>query len=199
MRFIDIALAATLVAFGLGSLAGALLTAFSLTFREFILILIRLRIVAPVRAATDFGRLAIMLLIFLNNCIPVALSFAYPLIIGKVRWTPPLRTSLRNGLLTAFSLLTAALLGFFNLGATLMIIEEIRGTASVNALLQTSWLHAPLEFLLVLACVAEPLRLTQRRANGDEIVRLLRADLKPLIICLVGLLLSAAIEVFAAA
>jgi hypothetical protein len=199
MKFIDIAFGATLVAFGLGALAGAFVTAFSLTFRDFMLLLINLRIVAPVRAATDLGRLALMLLIFLNNCIPVALSFAYPLIIGKVSWTPPLRASLRNSLLTGFSLLTGSLLGFFNLGATLMLVEKIRGPTLLNALLRTSWVHAPLEFLLVLACVAEPLRLTLRPVNGDEIVRFLRADTKLLFICLIGLLASAAIEVFAAA
>jgi hypothetical protein len=199
MKFIDIAFGTTVVAFGLGALAGGFVTAFSLTFRDFMLLLINLRIVTPVRAATVFGRVALMLLIFLNNCIPVTLSFAYPLIIGKVRWTPPLRATLRNRLLTAFSILTGGLLGFFNLGATLMLVEEMRGPTLLNALLRTSWVHAPLEFLLVLACVAEPLRLTLRPTNGDEIVSLLRADVKLLFICLVGLIASAAIEVFAAA
>jgi hypothetical protein len=102
-------------------------------------------------------------------------------------------------LLTAFSLLTGGLLGFFNLGATLMLVQKIGGPTLLNALLRTSWLHGPIEFLLVLACVAEPLRLTLRPLNGDEIVRFLRADAKLLFICLVGLIASAAIEVFAAA
>jgi hypothetical protein len=199
MKFIDIAFGVTLVAFGLGALAGAFVTASSLTFRDFMLLLINLRIVGPVRVATEFGRLSLMLLIFLNNCVPVTLSFAYPLIIGKVSWTPPLRASLRNSLLTAFSLLTGGLLGFFNLGATLMLVQKIGGPTLLNALLRSSWLHGPLEFLLVLACVAEPLRLTLRPRNGDEIVRFLRADTKLLFICLAGLIASAAIEVFAAA
>jgi len=197
MRFIDLAFGATLVAFGLGALGGAFVTALSLTFREFMLLVINLRLVAPVRAASESGEFALMLLIFLNNCIPVGLSFVYPLILGKVRWTPPMRTATRNRLLTAFSLLTGGLLGFFNLGATLMLIAELKGPTLVNALLQSSWVHAPLEFLLVLACVAEPVRLTLRGEEGADVLKYLRSDAKLLVPCLVGLLASAAIEVFA--
>jgi hypothetical protein len=197
MKFLDVAFGATLAAFSLGSLAGALVTSFSLTFREFMLLLINLRVVAPVRSASEVGKIALMLLIFINNCIPVALSFGYALIIGKVRWTPPMRAVVRKRLLAAFSVLTAGLLGFFNLGSTLTLLFEIRGLPTVNALVRTSWVHAPLEFLFVLLCVAEPMRLSLRRANMDEIVRFLRADTKLLIICLVGLLASAAIEAFA--
>lgn len=100
-------------------------------------------------------------------------------------------------LLTAFSLLTAGLLGFFNLGATLTLVEELKGPSTVNGLLATSWVHAPLEFLFVLACVSEPLRLAIQRVRGDEIVRFLQADDNLFIISLFGLLASAAIEVFA--
>lgn len=42
---------------------------------------------------------------------------------GSMDRTAP-RASPRNGLLTAFSLWTADLLGFFNLGATLMLVED---------------------------------------------------------------------------
>ena len=197
MKFIDIAFGATLVAFGLGSIAGALIIVLSPTFREFLLFLINLRVITPVRAAFSLGTVTVMLLIFFNNCIPVALSFLYPLILGKVRWTPPIRKVIVIRLLAAFSLLAGSLLGFFNLGATLTLVAELRGISTVNGLLATSWIHAPLEFLFVLVCVSEPLRLAVRRVRGDEIVRFLRADASLLFISLVGLLASAAIEVFA--
>ena len=197
MKFIDIAFGATLVAFGLGSLAGALVTALSSAFREALLLLINSRIITPVRAASSIGAIAVMLIIFLNNCIPVALSFLYPWVLGRVRWTPPIPKATMTRLLTAFSLLTGGLVGFFNLGASLTLVAELRGSSMVNGLLATSWLHAPLEFLFVLSCVAEPLRLAVRRVSGDEIVRFLRVDVNLFFICLVGLLASAAIEVFA--
>jgi hypothetical protein len=197
MKFIDIAFGATLVAFGLGSLAGTLVTALSPAFREFLLLLINSRVTTPVRAASSLGTVAVMLLIFLNNCIPATLSFLYPLILGRVRWTPPIRKVTLTRLLTAFSLLTGGLLGFFNLGATLTLVAELRGSSTVNGLLATSWVHAPLEFLFVLSCVAEPLRLALRRVDGEEIVGFLRADAGLFFISLVGLLASAAIEVFA--
>jgi len=197
MKFIDFAFGITVVAFSLGSLAGAFVTAFSLTFRGFMLLLINLRLIAPIRAASESGEVTLMVLIFLNNCVPVALSFVYALIICKVPWTPPMRTAARNRLLTAFSLLTGGLLGFFNLGATLMLVVDVRGPTIVNGLMQTSWVHAPLEFLLVLLCVAEPLRLTRFSKTVDEILKQLRSDAKFLPLCLTGLLVSSAIEVFA--
>jgi hypothetical protein len=79
----------------------------------------------------------------------------------------------------------------------LTLVAELRGPSVVNGLLVTSWVHAPLEFLFVLACVSEPLRLAARRVRGDEIVRFLRVDANLFFISLVGLLASAAIEVFA--
>lgn len=197
MKFIDRAFAATTMAFVIGSFAGALLTASSLVFREGMVFLVNARAIAPVRGASAFGGVVVMLLVFANNCFPVALSFLYPLMIAKVRWTPPIRTSTRNILLTGFSLLTGGLIGFFNLGAILMLVSEIGGPAMLNRLLATSWLHAPFEFLFVLICVAEPLRIVLNRAGGNGTVRPLRGDLEILLISLVGLLASAAIEVFA--
>ncbi len=197
MKFIDRAFGATLLAFAVGSLAGAVLILFSLPFRESMVFLINARALVPVRAASAVGGVAVMLLVFVNNFVPVVLSFLYPLIIAKVRWTPPMRSSTRNGLLTAFSLLTGGLVGFFNLGATLMLVAEIGGLTMVNRLLSASWVHAPLEFSFILLCVAEPLRIVGRRSGGNGIVGSLREDLKLLFICLVGLLASAAIEVFA--
>jgi hypothetical protein len=198
MKLVDIAFGATLVVFVLGSLAGVFVTIVSPTFRWFLLLLITSRIIAPVRATSVFGRVAVMLLIFLNNCIPVVLSFVYPLIIGKVNWTPPMTEVVRRRLLMAFSLLTAGLLGFFNLGATLTLLATLKGASAVTALLATSWLHAPLEFFFVLTCVAEPLRLALQHVHADEIDRLLGTDVRILVICLLGLLASATIEVFAA-
>ena len=88
-------------------------------------------------------------------------------------------------------------MGFFNLGATLTLVAELRGPSMVNGLLASSWVHAPLEFLFVLACVSEPLRLALRRIDAKEIAKFLHADANLFFICLVGLLASAAIEVFA--
>ena len=197
MRFIDIAFVATLVAFCLGALAGAIVTALSLSFRVFMLLLINTRVIAPVRAASESGKIALMLLIFLNNCVPIILSFVYALILCKVHWEPPMRAVVRKRLLTAFSLLTGGLLGFFNLGATLMLVVQMRGPTVVTALVQSSWVHAPLEFLFVLVCVAEPMRLTRRTEGLDEVLKNLHSDAKVLSLILIGLLVSAAIEVFA--
>jgi len=199
MKLIDIAFGATLVAFALGSLAGVLVTLLSPTFQAFLLVLITSRIINPVRATSVFGRVAVMILIFLNNCVPVILSFVYPLIIGKVNWTPPMSKTTEKRLLSAFSFLTAGFLGFFNLGATLTLLATLKGLSAVIALLTASWLHAPLEFFFVLTCVAEPLRLAFQRVNTAEIVRVLRTDIGIVVICLIGLLASAAIEVFAGA
>ena len=78
-----------------------------------------------------------------------------------------------------------------------MLVLEVRGPATLNRLLAASWVHAPLEFLFVLICVAEPLRIVMHRAGGMGIIEILRADLGILLISLVGLLASALIEVFA--
>jgi hypothetical protein len=197
MKFIDRAFGATLLAFFTGSLAGTFLIAFSLEFRELMAFLLNTRAIVPVRAASALGSVTVMLLVLANNCVPVVFSFLYPWIIAKVRWTPPIREPTRHFLLTAFSLLTAGLLGFFNLGATLTLVSEIGGLTLLTRLLLASWVHAPLEFLSVLVCVAEPLRIVERRSGVNGIVGSLRADLKLLFICIIGLLASAAIEVFA--
>jgi hypothetical protein len=197
MRAIDRAFGATVLAFIIGSLAGAILIASSPTFRTGMAFLLGARVIGPVRGASAFGRVALTLLIFANNCAPVALSFLYTFIIARVGWTPPIRDATRNVLLTGFSLLTGGLIGFFNLGATLTLVWEVGGVTVLNRLLAVSWVHAPLEFLFVLTCVAEPLRIALRRIGSDEILTSLRADWGILFISLVGLLASAVIEVFA--
>ncbi|MGA2791030.1 MAG: hypothetical protein ABSF00_09705 [Candidatus Bathyarchaeia archaeon] len=197
MRYVDRAFGGTLAALILGSLAGSLLTALLAPFRSFMAFLLNTRAIIPVRAASAVGDVAVTLLIFANNCVPVVLSFLYPLIIAKVRWTPPLRDQARNQLLTTFSLLTGGLVGFFNLGATLMLASELGGLTLLIRLLETSWLHGPLEFFFVLVCVAEPSRIVGRRSESDGIVGSMRADMILLLISLIGLLVSASIEVFA--
>ncbi|MGP8069266.1 MAG: hypothetical protein ACLP5V_05205 [Candidatus Bathyarchaeia archaeon] len=195
MKFIDRAFGATLLAFALGSLAGAVLIAFFTTFGRFMAFLLTSRAIAPLRAATTLGGTAVTLLVFLNNCVPVLLSFLYPAIIAKVRWEPPIRDATRSRLLAAFSLLAGGLIGFFDLGSTLMLASEIGGWVMVSRLLATSWIHAPLEFLFVLICVAEPLRIARERTAGKGIIGSLRGDLRLLFISLLGLLVSAIIEV----
>jgi hypothetical protein len=175
----------------LGSLAGALLTALLAPFRNFMAFLLNTRAIMPVRTASAVGDAAVMLLIFANNSVPVLLSFLYPAIIGKVRWSPPLRAQTRNRLFLAFSLLTGGLVGFFNLGATLMLASELGGLTLVIRLLETSWLHGPLEFFFVLLCVAEPSRMVGIRSGGDGIVGSLRGDMVLLLISLIGLLVYA--------
>jgi len=197
MKYVDRAFGGTLAAFLLGSLAGALLTDFFAPLRSFMAFLLNTRAIAPVRAVSVLGDVAVMFLVFANNCVPVVLAFMYPLIIAKVRWTPPLRVRTRNWLFLAFSLLTGGLVGFFNLGATLMLASELGGLTLLIRLLETSWLHSPLEFFFVLVCVAEPSRIVGRRSESDGIVGSMRADMILLLISLIGLLVSASIEVFA--
>lgn len=195
MKFVDRAFGATLLAFALGSLVGALMIAFFPTFRTLMIFLLTVRAIGPLRAATSLGEVAVTLLVFLNNCVPVLLSFLYPGIIAKVRWVPPIRNITRNRLFAAFSLLVGGLVGFFDLGATLMLASEIGGMSLVDRLMAMSWIHAPLEFLFVLICVAEPLRIARGGTVGKRIVASLRVDLKLLCISLLGLLVSAIIEV----
>lgn len=197
MKFFDRAFGATTLAFAAGSLAGAVTTSSLLAFREGMAFLLSTRAIVPVRAVSSFGELALVLLVFTNNSVPVLLSFLFPFIVAKVRWNPPLRGSVRNQLLTVFSLLTGGLIGFFNLGATLMLVFRVGGATMLNGLIASSWLHAPLEFLFVLMSVAESVRIVMNRVREDEVVEFLRGDLKVLFMSLVGLLASAVIEVFA--
>ena len=90
------------------------------------------------------------------------------------------------------------LVGFFNLGATLMLALELGGLPLLIRLLEKSWLHGPSEFFFVLLCVAEPARMMGIPSGGDGIVGSLRGGRELLLISLIGLLVSASIEVLRA-
>ena len=57
-------------------------------FREMAVALVQFRMLEPVRAVSAFGDLALSLLIFLNNSIPIALSFPYPFADSEDRLVP---------------------------------------------------------------------------------------------------------------
>jgi len=99
--------------------------------------------------------------------------------------------------MSTYTMLTAFLIGFFGLGAGLAVGWATGGTGRVFSLLQESWVHGPLEFFFVLICVAEPLRLVQGTESDLQVVSRLRDDLQLLLICFLGLVFSAGVEVFA--
>jgi len=196
MKFIDRAFAITVAAFALGSVTGVLAVSTLPALNTFVGTLLTVRLLGPVREASIFGSIALVLLIFGNNSITVFLSFLYPFVLGKVRWTPAPSLGTMNRLLAWFSGLAGFLIGFFDLGATLGWAWKNGGLLWVHRLLATSWLHGPLEFLFVLLAVAEPLRLTKITGGGIAPVDTLKEDWKLLCISLVGLLASAIVEVF---
>jgi len=170
----------------------------SSAFQEFVLATFEARMLAPIRVVVPFGSHVVLLVIFLNNSLPAVLSFMYPLAIVKIRWTPPLTRRRTHFFLSTFTLLTAFLIGFFSLGAALAAGWVHGGRAEVFSLLSGALVHGPLEFSLVLLCVAEPLRIAPRVDDQlAQLVRQLRADSRLLPVSLLGLLLSAGIEVFA--
>ena len=194
MKFIDRALLITLAAFTLGACVGALATLTLLPLDLLIGTLIVVRLLEPAQAASMFGSAVLVLLIFANNAVAVLLSFLYPLILGKVRWTPTPSARTMQRLLAWFSVLAGFLIGFFNIGATLGWVWENGGWVRLDRLLTMSWLHAPIEFIAVLICVAEPLRIMWGPRH-DGIAQSVRSDLVLLMASLIVLLGSAAIEV----
>lgn len=186
-----------LAIFFLGGLVGASAVIFLPFLRELGNQLLQVRMMSPLRAASRFGNIAVFLLIFANNSIPVVLSFIYPFIIRKVKWTPPMSRHREFLYMSAYTVITAFLIGLTALGAPLAIAWTIGGLGAVGNLLSTALIHGPLEFALVLVSVAEPLRIALTSvSSGTDALSNLRSDLKLLRICLPGLLLSAAIEVF---
>lgn len=95
--------------------------------------------------------------------------------------------------IAGYSLLAAYLLGFFDLGAILGSVMVERGVPVVSSLLRHSWLHGPMEFTLILLCVAEPARIAARERAGSEIAYD-RKDAILLFACLLGLFISAILE-----
>lgn len=194
MRFIDWPLAFAMAVFLVGALIGAILVALSSNIREFAIILLQTRMLSPVQTASHLGNVAVFLLIFVNNCVPAVLSFIYPLIIARIRWTPPL-TERRNFLfLSGYTFAAAFMIGFFSLGAPLAIGWVLGGTHMLISLIYTASVHGPLEFVFVLVCVAEPLRVA--RAGKGMTARALLDDWPLLVVSIVGLLGSSVIEVF---
>ena len=156
--------------------------------------LLLVRVLEPVRGAMILGGLVVVILIFANNAIPVLLSFLYPILLARIHWTPPLTRNRRWLLLTGYSLLAAYLVGFFDLGASLGSILFERGGSVVISLLRYSWLHGPIEFTLILLCIAEPARIAARTGNGSGITSFDREGGFLVLVSLIGLLAAAILE-----
>jgi hypothetical protein len=86
----------------------------------------------------------------------------------------------------------------FDLGGVLAIGWEVGGISLLAHLVSTSTVHGPLEFFLVLLCVSEPLRInwTSRGDTAEEAKEKLRDDVWLFLFCLIGLFVSAVIEVY---
>jgi len=125
--------------------------------------------------------------------VPVLLSFLYPILLAKITWTPPLTQRKMHVLLVGYSFLAAFLLGFVDLGATLASILYAQGASRLNSLLSHSWLHAPIEFTLILLSVSEPARIGSRQPTSLLTVFERRGHVL-LLSCLLGLFASAIIE-----
>ncbi len=192
-RLIDRPFAISLSTFGVGALTGFLLAVLVPPFRGVMMGMLRVRVLEPVEGALMIGGLVVVVLIFANNAVPVLLSFVYPILLAKIHWTPPLTRGRSELLLTGYSLLAAYLLGFFDLGGTLGSVLYARGASLVTSVLRHSWLHGPIEFTLILLCVAEPARIAAR-GTGSGIASFDRKDAILLVGCLLGLLVSATLE-----
>lgn len=155
--------------------------------------MIQVRMLSPIQSASRVGSIALVLLVFANNSVPAVLSFLYPLIVAKVNWTPSLTKKQVRILMIGYTYLSAFLTGFFGVGATLGLALVLGGTMAAVAILFTARVHAPLELFFVLVCIAEPLRLAEVQVG--EVTGILRRHVALLLISLIGLLLSAGIEV----
>lgn len=196
MKIADRAFALTLAAFSLGALVGAVVVASSELIQGLMIALVHFRLVGPVKSASTLGSTVLVLLIFANNSIPVLLSFVYPVIVGKVTWTPPFSREGKVRLMFSLSVFCGFLIGFFNLGAVLSVAWSLGGVGLVDSLLSASWVHGPVEFFLVLVGVSEPLRLVSEKGASLNLAEGVKRDLKLLVVCLIGLLISAVLEVF---
>ena len=194
VRFIDRPFAISLSTFGAGALTGFLLAVLVPAFRVAMVRMLQVRVLEPVEGALMIGGFAVVVLIFANNAVPVLLSFLYPILLARIPWTPPLPRSRRGLLLTGYSVLAAYLVGFFDLGASLGSILFERGESVVTSLLRHSWLHGPIEFTLILLCIAEPARIAARGGTGSGIASFNRKDAVLLLSCLIGLLAAAILE-----
>ena len=198
MRLLDRAFAVATCLFILGSLTGFIVVLLAPSVQTLMVSIFQVRMLTPLRTVSRFGNTATLGLIFLNNSLPPLLSFLYPMIIMKVGWTPPLTKERRNVFMCSFTTLCALLIGMFDLGGVLAVAWEMGGINFLIHLLLTSAVHGPLEFLFVLLCVSEPLRITwtSRGDTVEEVREKLRNDVWLLLICLIGLFISAIVEVF---
>lgn len=192
MRFVDRSYGVTVAFFLFGATMGTLAVLLLPAFYEIMSRIVDVRVLAPIQAASALGRPALLTLVFVNNSIPAVLSFVYPLIVVKVPWTPPLTQERRRLFIGGFTQMVGFLIGFFGFGG-LLAYGWLRGGASlVVRLLSGSWLHGPMEFALILLCVSEPLRV----AAEMDLLRRIRNDRILLLACVLGLFISAAIEVY---
>jgi hypothetical protein len=194
MEFVDRALAVTVTIFLLGILIGDSIVVLFPASQEPLRTIIQFRMLSPIQTAAEMGSIALFFLVFLNNSIPAVLSFLYPLAVARITWTPPLTENRRKTFMVTYTYLSALLTGFFAFGVPLGLTWIHEGTKEAISLLSTARVHGPLELFFVLACISEPLRLTQ--AVREETVGKLRDHLLLLWISLAGLSLSAGIEVF---
>lgn len=193
MQFVDRSFAISAVMFGVGAATGFLVAGLFPGLRGATVALLQVRVLGPLHSAMMIGNVAVVVLIFANNAVPVLLSFLYPVLLARVTWTPPLTKGRRQLLLTGYTLLAAFLLGFLDLGATLGSILFERGAAFVGSLLTHSWLHGPIEFAFILLSISEPARVALRQGRSS-FVPYERKDRVLLLSCLVGLLVSAMLE-----
>lgn len=179
--------------FGVGAVTGFLVAALFPAFRGAMATLLQVRVLEPLHSATMIGGDAVVVLIFANNAVPVLLSFLYPLLLAKITWTPPLTRTRTQLLLTGYSVLAAFLLGFLDLGATLGSILFERGASFMTSLLSHSWLHGPIEFILILLAISEPARIALRQTRFG-LALFERKDRVLFFSCLLGLLACAILE-----
>jgi hypothetical protein len=194
MRFIDHALALTVAVFLIGAFIGAILVVLSSNIRKFAIMLFQARMLFPVQTVSHLGDIAVFLLIFVNNCVPAVFSFIYPLVIARIKWTPPLSERRNFLFLSGYSFLVAFLIGFFSLGAPLATAWALGGTQMLLSLIFGAWAHGPMEFTFVLVCAAEPLRIA--RVATEVAKSRLFHDRGLLAVSIAGLLVSGAVEVF---
>jgi hypothetical protein len=194
MKLIDRSFAVTVLVFLVGASAGAALTVLSSDVRELTMALFHARMMSPIQTVSHLGDIAVFCLILLNNSVPAVLSFVYPLVILRIKWTPPLAKQRCFLFLGGYTLIVAFLVGFFSLGAPLGTGWVLGGTKILLSLISGAMVHGPLEFAFVLVCVAEPLRIA--RLTRELAVKRLSNDWKLLAIAIVGLIVSGAIEAF---
>jgi hypothetical protein len=193
MKFIDRALAATVAVFLMGAVIGSIMIVLLSAFRATFTMIIQVRMLSPIQSAAKAGSVALLCLVFLNNSIPAVLSFLYPLAIARIPWTPQLTQKRRRILMAGYSYLSGILAGFFGVGLPLGLAWVLGGIRATISLLLMVRIHGPLELFFVLVCLAEPLRLAD--APRSEITGMLREQLMLLWAALIGLLISAGIEV----